>query len=74
MQIALWHRKPALELIDYCGQGVQYTFLSFAKRLEEVSIVTSIGRIGSALDNTISERFVVTLKLELVSRAQFPSL
>lgn len=61
-------------MINHCGQGVQYTFLSFAKRLEEVSIVTSIGRIGSELDNTISESFVVTLKLKLVSRMQFPSL
>jgi transposase InsO family protein len=34
-------------------QGVQYTALSFGKRLEEVGIIPSMGRVGSALDNAI---------------------
>jgi putative transposase len=32
-----------------------------------------MGRVGSALDNAISESFVATLKAELVSRCRFPS-
>ena len=32
-----------------------------------------MGRVGSALDNALSESFVATLKAELVSRARFPS-
>jgi putative transposase len=52
---------------------VQYTSLSFAKRLEEASIVPSMGRAGSALDNAISESFVASLKCELLYGHRFPS-
>jgi putative transposase len=73
LQMAVWRRKPAPGLIHHSDQGVQYTSLSFAKRLEQVGIVASMGRVGCALDNAISESFVATLKSELVSRVQFPS-
>jgi putative transposase len=73
LQMAVWRRKPAPGLIHHSDQGVQYTSLSFGKRLEEVGIVPSMGRIGSALDNAISESFVATLKAELVSWSRFPS-
>jgi putative transposase len=74
LQMAVWRRKPAPGLIHHSDQGVQYTSLSFGKQLEEVGIVPSMGRVGSALDNAISESFVATLKAELVSRSpQFPS-
>lgn len=33
----------------------------------------SMGRIGSALDNAISESFVATLKVELVRIYRFPN-
>jgi transposase InsO family protein len=33
------------------SNGVQYTALSFGKRLQEVGIVPSMGRAGTALDN-----------------------
>lgn len=73
LEMALWRRKPAPGLIPHSEQGVQYTALSFGKRLEEVGIVPSMGRVGCALDNAISESFVATLKTELVSRLRFPS-
>ena len=74
LQMAVWRRKPAPGLIHHSDQGVQYTSVSFAKRLEKVGIVpSSMGRVGSALDNAISESFVATLKSELVSRVRFPS-
>jgi len=73
LQMAVWRRKPAPGLIHHSEQGVQYTSLSFAKRLEQVGIIPSMGRVGSALDNAISESFVATLKSELVSRVRFPS-
>jgi putative transposase len=73
LEMAVWRRKPAPGLIHHSDQGVQYTSLSFAKRLKQVGIVPSMGRVGSALDNAISESFVATLKSELVSRVQFPS-
>ena len=38
-----------------------------------MSIVPSMGRVGSALDNAISESFVATLKVELVHTCRFPT-
>ena len=73
LEMALWRRRPAPGLIHHSDQGVQYTALSFGRRLEEVGIIPSMGRVGSALDNAISEAFVATLKTELVSRSHFPS-
>ncbi len=67
-----WSRTqlPKLPLDLYRSfRGVQYTALSFGERLEEVGIVPSMGRIGSALDNAMAESFVSTLKAELVARA-----
>lgn len=54
-------------------ESTQYTALSFSERLREVGIKPSMGRTGTALDNSISESFVSTLKAELVSDLQFPS-
>jgi transposase InsO family protein len=52
--------------------GVQYTAISFGKRLEEVGIVPSMGRTGTALDNAMAESFLATLKTELlVHRRRF---
>lgn len=73
LEMAIWRRQPAPGLIHHSDQGAQYTALSFGKRLEEASIVASMGRVGSALDNAISESFVSSLKAELVSRVEFPT-
>ncbi len=73
LQMAFWRRKAAPGLIHHSDQGVQYTSLSFGKRLEQVDFVSSTGRVGSALDNAISESLVATLKSQLVSRTRFPS-
>lgn len=73
LQMAVWKRKPAAGLVHHSDQGVQYTSLSFGKRLKEVGITPSMGRTGSALDNALAESFVSTLKAELVSRSKFPT-
>jgi putative transposase len=73
LQMAVWRRKPAPGLVHHSDQGVQYTALSFSKRLREVGIIPSMGRTGSALDNAMAESFVSTLKAELVSRLEFPT-
>jgi putative transposase len=71
LQMAICRRKPAPGLIHHSDQGVQYTALSFGKRLEEVGIVPSMGRVGSAYDNSLAESFVATLKCELVHRERW---
>jgi putative transposase len=73
LEMAVWRRKPAAGLVHHSDRGTQYTALSFGKKLEEVGIVPSMGRAGSALDNAISESFVSTLKCELVHRHRFPT-
>ena len=71
LEMAVCRRKPAAGLVHHSDRGAQYTALSFGKRLEEVGIVPSTGRVGSALDNAVSESFVATLKVELVHRRRF---
>lgn len=73
LEMALWRRKPGAGLIHHTDRGSQYTALSFGKRLEEVGVVPSMGRAGSALDNAMAESFVSTLKAELVDRHRFPT-
>jgi putative transposase len=73
LEMALWRRKPRAGLVHHSDRGVQYTSLSFGKRLEEAGIVPSMGRAGSALDNAISESFVASLKCELLYGHRFPS-
>jgi putative transposase len=73
LKMAVGRRKPAPGLVHYSDQGVQYTSLSFSEKLEEVGIIPSMGRTGSALDNAMAESFVSTLKAELVGRLKFPS-
>jgi putative transposase len=73
LEMAVWRRKPAAGLVHHSDRGVQYTALSFGKRLEETGIIPSMGRAGSALDNAVSESFVSTLKCELVHRRRFPT-
>ena len=46
LEIALWRRKPTAGLVHHSDRGVQYTSLSFGKRLEEAGIVPSYGPDG----------------------------
>jgi putative transposase len=74
LQMAVWRRKPSAGLVHHSDRGAQYTAISFGKRLEDVGIVPSMGRTGSALDNAMAESFVATLKSELlVHRRRFPN-
>ncbi|MDP8938939.1 MAG: IS3 family transposase, partial [Actinomycetota bacterium] len=71
LEMALWRRKPAAGLIHHTDRGAQYTALSFGKKLEEAGVVPSMGRVGSALDNAVSESFVASSKCELLHRHRF---
>lgn len=65
LEMAIRRRNPSAGLIHHSDRGVQYTALSFGKKLEKAGIVPSMGRVGSALDNAISESFACTLKSEI---------
>jgi putative transposase len=73
LELAVWRRMPKAGLVHHCDRGMQYTALSFGKRLEEAGIVPSISRAGSAVDNAMAESFISTLKCELIHRYRFPS-
>jgi len=73
LEMAVWRRRPVAGLVHHSDRGVQYTAISFGKRLEEVGIVPSMGRTGTALDNAMAESFIATLKSELVHRRRFPN-
>ncbi len=62
LEMAVWRRRPVAGLVHHSDRGVQYTAISFGKRLEEVGIVPSMGRTGTALDNAMAESFIATLK------------
>ena len=73
LEMAVWRRGPVAGLVHHSDRGVQYTAISFGKRLEEAGIVPSMGRTGTALDNAMAESFIATLKTELlVHRRHFP--
>jgi putative transposase len=73
LEMALWRRKPSAGVVHHSDRGAQYTAISFGRRLEEVDIVPSMGKTGTALDNAMAESFIATLKSELVNRRRFPS-
>ena len=73
LEMAVWKRKPPVAgLVHHSDRGVRYTAISFGKRLEEVGLVPSMGRTGTALDNAMAQSFIATLKTELVHRRRFP--
>lgn len=65
--------RPSLGLIHHSDQGVQYTSLSFGKRLEDEGLLPSMGQAGTAYDNALAESFVATLKTELLYRNAWPT-
>jgi putative transposase len=73
LQMAIARRKPSPGLVHHSDRGVQYTSLSFGKRLEDEGLLPSMGRAGSAYDNALAESFVATLKTELLYRSSWPS-
>ncbi len=72
LEMAIRRRNPSAGLIHHSDRGAQYTALSFGKRLEQCGIVPSMSRVGSALDNAISESFVSTLKSE-IGMSRYPT-
>jgi transposase InsO family protein len=73
LEMAVWRRRPVGGLVHHSDRGVQYTAISFGKRLEQSGIIPSMGRTGTALDNAMAESFIATLKTELlVHRRRFP--
>ena len=71
LEMAVWNRRPSSGLVHHSDHGSQYTSLAFGQRLEQASILGSMGTIGDALDNAVAESFFATLQVELLDRQRW---
>ena len=58
-------------VIFHTDKGTQYTSDAFAQACERLGITQSMGRVGSALDNSVAESFFSTLEHERLSRRTY---
>ena len=58
-------------VIFHGGRGSEYTSARFNDLCTRLGVVQSMGRVGSALDNAVSESFNSVLKVEFVHRHTF---
>jgi putative transposase len=49
----------------------QYTSLAFGRRCQQAGITPSMGSVGDAYDNAVTESFFATLECELLDRHRF---
>jgi putative transposase len=56
LEMALWRREPSAGLMHHSDRGARYTEISFGRRPEEVGLVPSMGRTGTALDRAPWQR------------------
>ena len=71
LEMALRHRRPAPGLIHHSDHGGQYSSLAFGRRCRESGVVPSMGSVGDAYDNALTESFFATLECELVDRSHW---
>lgn len=68
LEMALKRRRPDPGLIHHSDQGSQYVSLAFGQATKANGIARSMGKVGSAYDNSVAETFFATLKKELIYR------
>ena len=67
LNMALLTRKPE-SVIHHLDQGSQYTSEAFGKRCKEMGVSLSMGIVGGAYDNAMTESFCAMLECELIDR------
>ena len=69
IEMARWRRRPQPgQTVVHSDRGSQYTAWAFGQRLRSAGLLGSMGRVASALDNSMMESFFGTLQLELLDR------
>lgn len=63
---AYQRHRPAAGLIYHSDRGVQYACDEFRAQLSEYQLIQSMSSMGNCYDNAVAERFLATLKTELV--------
>ena len=70
LSMAIWQWRPE-QVIHHSDQGSQYTSIAFGMRCKEARVRPSMGSVGDAYDNALSEGFFATLECELLERSSF---
>ena len=70
MNMVVCQRRPG-RVIHHSDQVTQYTSIAFGLRCKEVGVRPSMGSVGDAYDNVMSESFFATLETELIERKSF---
>jgi transposase InsO family protein len=73
VQMAVTARDPRVGLVHHSDQGAQYTSLAFGRELQDLGLVGSMGRTGTAHDNAAMESFFASLQTELLDRHTWPT-
>jgi len=69
LEMARWRRRPPPgQTVVHSDRGSQYTAWAFGQRLRAAGLLGSMGRVASALDNSMMESFFGTLQRELLDR------
>ena len=69
IEMARWRRRPQPgQTVVHSDRGSQYTAWAFGQRLRSAGLLGSMGRVASALDNSMMESFFGTMQLELLDR------
>jgi putative transposase len=71
LNMAVWRRRPATDVIHHSDHGCQYTSLAFGSRCREAGVRPSMGSVGDAYDNALCESFFASLECELLDRSCF---
>ena len=71
LNMAVWRRRPATDVIHHSDHGCQYTSIAFGARCREAGVRPSMGSVGDAYDNALCESFFATLECELLERSCF---
>lgn len=71
LRMAVATRGGVDGVIFHTDRGSEYTSEQFGQACARMGVVQSMGRVGSALDNAVSESFNSVLKVEYVHRHTF---
>jgi putative transposase len=69
LRMALHQRAPGADvaLVHHSDAGSQYTSIDYTQTLDDHGVLTSIGTVGDAYDNSMAESFVDSFKTELIA-------
>jgi len=69
LRMALATRPPGADftLVAHTDQGSQYTAEDYTQVLDDHRVLASVGSVGDAYDNALSESFVDSYKTEMIA-------